>query len=274
VDEKYLVALVEGGFNRISFGMQSAKQHVLAVLDRQHTPGRPEQCVRWAYDAGFDQVNLDLIYGAPGETEADWRGSLEAVIGAYPDHVSAYSLIVEQGTRLAARIDRGELPDIDDDIHADRYLLADQLLSEAGYRWYEVSNWAVSEDAECRHNQLYWTGGDWWGIGPGAHSHVNGLRWWNVKHPTAYAGRLAEGQSPGYAREQLTAEERRVERVLLELRLNSGLDLSLLRPPGRAAAARALAGGLLEPIPYADGHAILTQPGRLLADALVRDFTD
>jgi putative oxygen-independent coproporphyrinogen III oxidase len=274
VDEKYLVTLVEGGFNRISFGMQSSRRHVLEVLDRQHTPGRPEQCVRWAYDAGFDQVNLDLIYGAPGETEDDWRDSLEAVIAAYPDHVSAYSLIVEPGTRLAARIDRGELPGIDDDLHADRYVLADQLLSEAGYRWYEVSNWAVSEDSECRHNQLYWTGGDWWGIGPGAHSHINGLRWWNVKHPTAYAGRLADGRSPGHARELLTPEERRVERVLLELRLNSGLDLSLLRPPGRAAAARALADGLLEPIPYADGHAILTRPGRLLADALVRDFTD
>ena len=274
VDEKYLVALAEGGFNRISFGMQSASGHVLQLLDRRHTPGRPEQCVRWAYDAGFEQVNLDLIYGTPGETEADWRSSLEAVIGAYPDHVSAYSLIVEQGTRLAARIGRGELPDIDEDVHADRYLLADELLAEAGYRWYEVSNWAVSEDAECRHNQLYWTGGDWWGVGPGAHSHVNGLRWWNVKHPAAYAARLAAGLSPGHAREQLAAEDRRIERILLELRLSSGLDLGLLRPPGRAAAARALADGMLEAIPYADGHAILTRQGRLLADALVRDFTD
>jgi putative oxygen-independent coproporphyrinogen III oxidase len=274
VDEKYLVELSDGGFNRVSFGMQSARPHVLEVLERGHTAGRPEQCVRWAYDAGFEQVNLDLIYGTPGESDDDWRASLEAVIGAYPDHVSAYSLIVEQGTRLANRIRRGELPDIDDDVHADRYLIADQMLSEAGYRWYEVSNWAVSEDAQCKHNLLYWTGADWWGIGPGAHSHVAGVRWWNVKHPAAYAQRLAEGRSPGHARELLGAADRKVERILLELRLADGLDLGLLSEQGRAAAGRALAEELLEPLPFADGHAVLTLKGRLLADALVRDFTD
>ncbi len=274
VDEKYLVELAEGGFNRISFGMQSARKHVLEVLERGHTPGRPEQCVRWAYDAGFEQVNLDLIYGTPGETDDDWRASLEAVIGAYPDHVSAYSLIVEEGTRLAARIKRGELPDIDDDVHADRYLIADEMLTAAGYGWYEVSNWAVSEDARCRHNLLYWNGADWWGVGPGAHSHVSGTRWWNVKHPAAYAQRIAAGQSPGHARELLAAEDRRIERILLELRLIDGLDLALLSPQARAAAGRALTDELLEPLPFADGHAVLTLRGRLLADALVRDFTD
>jgi putative oxygen-independent coproporphyrinogen III oxidase len=274
VDEKYLVELAEGGFNRISFGMQSARKHVLEVLERGHTPGRPEQCVRWAYDAGFEQVNLDLIYGTPGETDDDWRASLEAVVGAYPDHVSAYSLIVEDGTRLAARINRGELPGIDDDVHADRYLIADEVLSQAGYGWYEVSNWAVSEDARCRHNLLYWTGAHWWGVGPGAHSHVAGTRWWNVKHPAAYAQRLAAGQSPGHARELLGAADRRIERILLELRLIDGLDLALLSAEGRAAAARALKAELLEPLPFADGHAVLTLRGRLLADALVRDFTD
>jgi coproporphyrinogen III oxidase-like Fe-S oxidoreductase len=274
VDEKYLVELSDGGFNRVSFGMQSARPHVLQVLERGHTAGRPEQCVRWAYDAGFEQVNLDLIYGTPGESDDDWRASLEAVIGAYPDHVSAYSLIVEEGTRLAARIKRGELSDIDDDVHADRYLIADQMLSEAGYRWYEVSNWAVSEDAQCKHNLLYWTGADWWGIGPGAHSHVGGVRWWNVKHPAAYTKRLAEGRSPGHARELLGAADRKVERILLELRLADGLDLGLLSENGRAAAGRALAEELLEPLPFADGHAVLTLKGRLLADALVRDFTD
>jgi oxygen-independent coproporphyrinogen-3 oxidase len=274
VDEKYLVELAEGGFNRISFGMQSARRHVLEVLDRRHTPGRAEQCVRWAYDAGFEQVNLDLIYGTPGETEDDWRASLEAVIGAYPDHVSAYSLIVEDGTRLAARIRRGELPMIDDDLHADRYLLADRLLGEAGYRWYEVSNWAVSEDAHCRHNMLYWTGADWWGIGPGAHSHIGGTRWWNVKHPTAYAQRIEAAQSPGHAREVLTAEDRRIERILLELRISEGLELAVLSEKGRAAAEVALQEALLEPLPFADGHAVLTLRGRLLADAIVRDLTD
>lgn len=274
VDEKYLVELAEGGFNRISFGMQSARAHVLQVLDRKHTPGRAEQCVRWAYDAGFEQVNLDLIYGTPGETEADWQASLEAVVGAYPDHVSAYSLIVEDGTRLASRIRRGELPMIDDDVHADRYLLADRLLAEAGYRWYEVSNWAVSEDAHCRHNMLYWTGADWWGVGPGAHSHIGGTRWWNVKHPAAYAQRIEAAQSPGHAREVLTAEDRRIERILLELRISEGLELAALREKGRAAAAVALQQELLEPLPFADGHAVLTLRGRLLADAIVRDLTD
>ncbi len=274
VDEKYLVELAEGGFNRISFGMQSARRHVLEVLERGHTPGRPEQCVRWAYDAGFEQVNLDLIYGTPGESDDDWRASLEAVIGAYPDHVSAYSLIVEEGTRLANRIKRGELPGIDDEVHADRYLIADELLTAAGYRWYEVSNWSVSDDTRCRHNLLYWTGADWWGVGPGAHSHVAGTRWWNVKHPAAYAQRLAQGSSPGQARESLKAPDRRIERILLELRLVDGLDLALLTPDGRAAATRAVRDDLLEPLPFADGHAVLTLRGRLLADALVRDFTD
>lgn len=274
VDEKYLVELAEGGFNRISFGMQSARKHVLDVLERGHTPGRPERCVRWAYDAGFEQVNLDLIYGTPGETDDDWRASLEAAIGAYPDHISAYSLIVEEGTRLAARIRRGELPDIDDDAHADRYVIADEMLGSAGYSWYEVSNWAVSEDARCRHNLLYWSGADWWGVGPGAHSHVAGTRWWNVKHPAAYAQRVAQGRSPGQAREVLAGADRRVERILLEVRLVDGLDLAVLSPEGRAAAERAVGDGLLEPLPFADGHAVLTMSGRLLADAVVRDLTD
>jgi putative oxygen-independent coproporphyrinogen III oxidase len=274
VDEKYLVELVEGGFNRISFGMQSARPHVLEVLERKHTAGRAQECVRWAYDAGFEQVNLDLIYGTPGESEQDWRASLEAVIAAYPDHVSAYSLIVEDGTRLAARIRRGELPMIDEDLHADRYLMTDQLLAEAGYRWYEVSNWAVSEDAHCRHNLLYWTGADWWGVGPGAHSHVAGTRWWNVKHPSAYAQRIEAGHSPGQAREVLTVEDRRIERILLELRISDGLELGVLSEKGRSAAELAVQEKLLEPLPFADGHAVLTLRGRLLADAIVRDLTD
>jgi putative oxygen-independent coproporphyrinogen III oxidase len=274
VDEKYLVELAEGGFNRISFGMQSAKKHVLDVLERGHTPGRPEQCVRWAYDAGFEQVNLDLIYGTPGESDDDWRASLEAAVTAYPDHISAYSLIVEEGTRLAAKIRRKELPGIDDDVHADRYLIADAVLAQAGYSWYEVSNWSVSEDARCKHNLLYWTGADWWGVGPGAHSHVSGTRWWNVKHPAAYAQRLDAELSPAHARELLTDQDRRFERILLELRLVDGLDLALLSEQARAAAQRAAKGDLLEPLPFADGHAVLTLKGRLLADALVRDFTD
>ncbi|MGW6915574.1 radical SAM family heme chaperone HemW [Kitasatospora sp. NPDC054939] len=274
VDPRYLAELREGGYNRISFGMQSARPHVLQLLDRHHTPGRPEACVAEARAAGFDHVNLDLIYGTPGESDDDWRASLDAAIGAGPDHVSAYSLIVEDGTRLAARVKRGELPMIDDDVHADRYLIAEEALTGAGYSWYEVSNWATGEAARCRHNELYWTGADWWGAGPGAHSHVGGVRWWNAKHPAAYARALAEARTPAQAREVLDPEDRRVERVLLELRLADGIPLDLLTAQGLKAAERARQDGLLDSAPYDRGRAVLTLPGRLLADAVVRDLVD
>lgn len=268
-----LAELRAGGFTRVSFGMQSAAPHVLAVLDRRHTPGRPAAAVHEARAAGFEHVSLDLIYGTPGETADDWRDSLTAAVEAAPDHISAYSLIVEDGTRLAARIRRGELPMPDDDVAADRYTAADALLSAAGYDWYEVSNWATSEASRCRHNLLYWTGGDWWGAGPGAHSHIDGVRWWNVKHPTPYAARLAAGTSPGQAREHLTPADRHLERLMLELRLSSGYPLSDIPPPSRPAAARALATGLLDPAPFTKGRAVLTLKGRLLADAVIRDLT-
>ncbi|GHH87338.1 coproporphyrinogen III oxidase [Streptomyces sulfonofaciens] len=274
VGPAYLARLRAGGFNRISFGMQSARRHVLDVLDRTHTPGRPEQCVAEARAAGFAHVNLDLIYGTPGESDDDWRASLDAAIGAGPDHVSAYALIVEEGTGLARRIRRGEIPMTDDDEHADRYLIAEEMLSAAGFAWYEVSNWATSPAGRCLHNELYWRGADWWGAGPGAHSHVGGVRWWNARHPGAYAARLAAGRSPGAGREVLAAEDRRVERILLELRLTDGCPLSLLRAQGAAAARRAVAEGLLEAGPHAEGRAVLTLRGRLLADAVVRDLVD
>lgn len=270
VSPSSLAVLREAGFNRVSFGMQSASSHVLKILDRQHTPGRALEAVQEASAAGFEHINLDLIYGTPGESLEDWRVSLESALSANPDHVSAYALIVEDGTQLARRIRRGELPMPDDDDLADKYELADDLLTAAGLEWYEVSNWARTPEARCRHNELYWRGDTWWGIGPGAHSHVAGVRWWNVKHPTAYAERLTSGVSPAYAREHLDAETRRVERVLLELRLRSGLPASLLDEPGHKAAADALAQGLLtlEPGPRLS----LTRPGRLLADAIIRDL--
>ncbi|WP_326795860.1 radical SAM family heme chaperone HemW [Streptomyces sp. NBC_01808] len=277
VDPAYLAELREAGFNRISFGMQSAREHVLRVLDRTHTPGRPEACVAEARAAGFAHVNLDLIYGTPGETDDDWRASLAAALEAGPDHVSAYALIVEEGTQLARRIRRGEVPPTDDDVHADRYLIAEEALSAAGMEWYEVSNWAAAgggAGARCRHNELYWTGADWWGAGPGAHSQVGGVRWWNVKHPAPYASALAAGRSPAAGREVLTEEDRRVERILLELRLSAGCPVSLLRPAGAAAAARAVGDGLLEGGPYEAGRLVLTLRGRLLADAVVRDLVD
>jgi oxygen-independent coproporphyrinogen-3 oxidase len=271
VDPAYLARLREAGFTRMSFGMQSAREHVLKVLDRTHTPGRPQQCVSWAREAEFEHVNLDLIYGTPGESDADWQASLDAAMAARPDHISAYALIVEDGTRLAAQVRRGELAAPDDDAMADRYLAAERTLGEHGLGWYEISNWAVSEAARCRHNLLYWTGGDWWGVGPGAHSHVGGTRWWNVKHPAAYASRLAEGAGPAYAREVLGDADRRFERIMLELRLAEGCPLGLIDDD--AAVLRAVGDGLLVPEAYEAGRAVLTLRGRLLADAVVRDLT-
>lgn len=257
------------GVTRMSFGMQSAVPHVLATLDRTHDPARVPAVVEWARAAGFEQVSLDLIYGTPGESLADWRTTVETALACGPDHVSAYSLIVEDGTALARRVRRGELPMPDDDDVADKYLLADETLTAAGLGWYEVSNWARDEAARCRHNVLYWTGADWWGVGPGAHSHVGGVRWWNVKHPVAYAERLAADVSPAHAREVLDDETRRVERVLLELRLRSGLPLTALAPAGIAEVDGLADRGLL--VREAD-RLVLTAQGRLLADAVVRDL--
>ncbi|MDB1088213.1 radical SAM family heme chaperone HemW [Streptomyces sp. ACA25] len=274
VGPRSLGELRAAGFNRVSFGMQSARPHVLRVLERTHAPGSPELRVAQAREAGFAHVNLDLIYGTPGETDDDWRASLEAALGTGADHVSAYSLIVEDGTRLAQQVRRGEVEMTDDDVHADRYLIAEEALTAAGFHWYEVSNWASSAAGRCRHNELYWTGADWWGAGPGAHSHVGGVRWWNVKHPGAYAQALAEGRSPGAGREILSPEDRRVERILLELRLTEGCELSLLAPAGLRAAERAREAGLLRTDAHRRGRAALTLEGRLLADAVARDLVD
>jgi oxygen-independent coproporphyrinogen-3 oxidase len=252
--------------------MQSAAPNVLKILDRRHTAGRAQQAAAEAREAGFAHVNLDLIYGTPGESADDFATSLDRAIGAGVDHVSAYSLIVEDGTRMAARMRRGELAYPSDDVAADRYLAADEALTAAGFSWYEVSNWATSDEARCRHNLLYWTGADWWGLGPGAHSHVGGVRWWNVKHPSAYARRLADGRSPGHGREILTAGDQHVEDVMLRVRLAAGLPLDVLDDYGRAGARQALDEGLLELPAYEKGLVVLTLKGRLLADAVVRDL--
>ncbi len=272
VDERSLAGLVEQGITRLSLGMQSASPHVLASLERRHTPGRPQRCVAAARAAGFRQVSLDLIYGTPGESTDDWRRSIDEAIAVGPDHVSAYALVVEAGTRLATRVRRGELDAPDEDDLADKYALADDALGASGYSWYEVSNWATGISARCRHNVGYWTGADWWGAGPGAHSHVGGTRWWNVRHPASWAARLAAGQSPAQAREVLDGPTRRVERVLLELRLADGLPLNVLDQAGRKAADRAVLDGMMQAESYALGRAVLTRRGRLLADALVRDL--
>jgi len=264
-----LQLLADAGFTRVSFGMQSAVPHVLAVLDRTHTPSRVPQAVQWARDAGL-KVSVDLIYGTPGESLADWKYSVEEALSYGPDHISAYALIVEEGTKLAARMRRGEVPPIDDDDHADKYLLADELFTAAGLNWYEVSNWARTPQDACRHNLAYWRSDDWWGIGPGAHSHVGGVRWWNAKHPTAYAQRIAAGESPAVGRETLDADTRYLEDVMLRTRLAEGLPRELLRPEGRHEIAGLIADGLVEPKAAIAGTVLLTLKGRLLADAVVR----
>jgi oxygen-independent coproporphyrinogen-3 oxidase len=267
VDPASLAALREAGFTRISLGMQSAAPHVLATLERHHTPGRAVAAAREARAAGFEHVSLDLIYGTPGERAADWEASLFAALEAAPDHVSAYSLIVEPGTRLAARVRRGELPMPDDDVLAERYETAERVLGDAGLRWYEVSNWARSDADRCRHNLGYWGGGDWWGVGPGAHSHVGGVRWWNVLHPSRWMAALAEGRSPAAGREEPGPDAARLEHVMLAVRLKEGLPLDGLGAPARQEASQLAADGLLDAAALRDGgRAVLTLRGRLLAD--------
>ena len=280
VTPKSLRVLAAGGFNRVSIGMQSAVPHVLATLERTHDPVNVAKAVQAAKAAGL-KVSVDLIYGTPGESLLDWRTSLDAAIALEPDHISAYALVVEQGTKLGAQVRRGLVPAPEDDDEADKYELADQILSAAGFGWYEVSNWARGEADLCRHNEGYWRDGDWWGVGPGAHSHVGGIRWWNVKHPNAFATRLADGVSPAHGRELLSDEQRYDERVLLGVRLADGLPIDLLRTEGRSAVAGLIADGLVDG-PSAlraqtlgsntlrPRRVVLTLRGRLLADSVVR----
>ncbi|MDM7831556.1 radical SAM family heme chaperone HemW [Cellulomonas edaphi] len=270
VTPESLAALAAGGFTRVSFGMQSAVPHVLATLERTHDPRRIPDVVRWARDAGL-AVSLDLIYGTPGESVDDWRASLDAALATGVDHVSAYALVVEQGTKMAVQVRRGELELPDGDDQAAKYELADELLTAAGLGWYEVSNWSRTPQTACRHNLAYWRGDDWWGIGPGAHSHVGGVRWWNVKHPRAYAGRLESGLSPAAGRETIDAEAATLERLMLHVRLAEGMPLDEVPTASRASVAGLVADGLV------DGRALLTERrvlltrrGRLLADLVVR----
>ena len=265
--------LAAAGVTRMSIGMQSAVPHVLAALDRTHEPANVATAVASARRAGLD-VSVDLIYGAPGESLQDWRASLETAAALVPDHISAYALIVEDGTKLARQIRRGEVPAPDDDLQADMYELADDLLASADYDWYEVSNWSRGRAHRSRHNLAYWQGSDWWGFGPGAHSHIGGVRFWNVKHPAAYAQRLAAGESPAAGRERPDAEARALESVLLRTRIREGLPISELLGEGRHAVAALIADGLIEGPAAVHGRVVLTRRGRLLADAVVRALTD
>jgi oxygen-independent coproporphyrinogen-3 oxidase len=265
----YFARLRQAGFTRVSIGMQSAVPRVLDVLDRRHRPGRPEAAVAEARAAGFEHVNLDLIYGAPHESDEDWQASLDAAIAAEPDHVSAYALVVEEGTALARQVASGVVPAPDDDVLADRYVMADEVLGAAGFEWYEISNWARTPAARCRHNELYWTDGSWWGFGPGAHSHVGGVRWWNVKHPARYAALLDSGGSPAAGRERLDDAARTTERLMLAVRTRDGLPVADVPGPARPRLRELASWGLIEP---AADAVVLTQRGRLMADAVVKEL--
>ena len=277
VDFEYLRALRVAGFNRVSFGMQSAVPSVLKTLERTHNPENLPIVVDAAKRAGL-KTSVDLIYGAPGETLEEWRASLAAAISLEPDHISAYSLIVEDGTKLARQIRSGQLPEPDEDLQADKYELADEMLAAAGFEWYEVSNWAKSSGSSANrsaHNISYWQSQDWWGYGPGAHSHIGGVRWWNVKHPSAYSGKLSEGISPAAGRETLDERTRLEERILLEIRVESGLSVEqakAVNPEAGKLIAGFIADELVEPAAAIRGTLKLTLKGRLLADSLVRQL--
>jgi putative oxygen-independent coproporphyrinogen III oxidase len=273
VTDAVAAELAASGVTRLSIGMQSAVPHVLAVLDRTHEPANVRTAVEAARRAGLD-VSIDLIYGAPGESLDDWQASVDAAVALQPDHVSAYALIVEEGTKLARQIKSGEVPTPDDDLQADMYERADDLLSAAGYDWYEVSNWSRGDAHRSRHNLAYWRGTDWWGFGPGAHSHIAGVRFWNVKHPAAYAQRLAAGESPAAGRERPDAVARALESVLLRTRIREGLPVSELLGEGRHAVAALIADGLVDGPSAVHGRVVLTRRGRLLADAVARALTD
>ncbi|WP_156689831.1 radical SAM family heme chaperone HemW [Mycobacterium sp. Marseille-P9652] len=256
------------GYTRVSLGMQSVSPRVLGVLDRIHTPNRSADSAREALAAGFEHVSLDLIYGTPGETDDDLLRSVDTAIETGVDHVSAYALVVEEGTALARRVRRGELAAPDDDVLAHRYELVAARLSEAGMSWYEVSNWS-RPGGECRHNVGYWDGGEWWGAGPGAHGYVGATRWWNVKHPNGYAEMLERATLPVAGFERLDADAMHTEDVLLGIRLRQGLPLDRLNAAERERAMTAVSDGLL----VSEGdRLVLTPRGRLLADAVVRSL--
>ena len=272
VDYEYLKKLRDGGFNRVSFGMQSAVPEVLETLERTHNPAGVAKNVQIAKELGL-QTSVDLIYGSPGETMEQWQFSVETALAMGSDHISAYALIVEPATKLARQIASGEKPEPDEDLQADKYEWLDGRLTEAGFSWYELSNWSKTESAESKHNVAYWRGQDWWGFGPGAHSHLQGRRWSNVKHPTTYAKLLGEGSIPSADSEVLSDTSALEERAMLELRLRQGLDLGVVRqlnPHHAKGISELVAGELIDGPSAIAGKAILTLRGRLLADFVLR----
>ena len=271
VTKEKLATLREAGFNRISFGMQSAVPHVLRALDRTHNPENVLKATTWAREVGFKEISVDLIYGTAGESIADWELTVDTALSLPITHISAYALIVENGTKLGAQVKRGEVVMPDDDQTADKYLIADDKFTAAGFDWYELSNWS-KPGSECRHNLAYWNGDNWWGAGAGAHSHIDGRRFWNVKHPAAYTQKVLESGNPMQEQEILTAAEARTEEIMLQIRLATGLQISSLASSEQSSLLGFLEQGhLLQPF-WSDGRVVLSQSGRLIADRIVREM--
>ena len=270
VKNEKLEKLISIGINRISFGMQSAVPHVLKVLDRTHDPLNIERSVTAAKSAGFKEISVDLIYGTPGESIEDWKLSIQSALQLPITHVSAYALILETGTRLANQVKRKEFEIPDDGETAEKYLIADREFTKHGFSWYELSNWA-KPGSECKHNLAYWQGDNWWGLGPGSHSHIDGERFWNIKHPNTYRNALKEG-SPIAGSEVLTAEDIENERVMLEIRLPSGIDKASLKSAQLDQVSQYLEGGELDKSAWQNGRIALTANGRLVADRIVRSI--
>jgi oxygen-independent coproporphyrinogen-3 oxidase len=268
VTQEKLEQLIAAGFNRISFGMQSSNPEVLKVLDRTHNPENVRKAVDMARAAGFSSVSVDLIYGSPGESLADWAATIKEALSLDIDHISAYALIVEEGTKLAAQIKRGEYTMPDDDLMADMYLLIDQQCLQKGLKWYELSNWS-RPGHQCRHNIAYWKSNNWWGLGPGAHSHIDSKRFWNVKHPNAYKEKVFAGDSPIKDFEELTDDQRKSEYIMLALRMPEGVKKAALTVAQYERTMEYIKSGHV--IEKHDSLA-LTPKGRLIADRLTHEM--
>jgi len=271
VTKEKLAQFLAAGVNRLSFGMQSAVPHVLATLDRTHNPDNLPQVTKWAKEVGYKEISVDLIYGTPGESKEDWQRSIDAALSLPITHISAYALIVEEGTKLAAQIKRGEVGNVDDDLSADKYIMADQAFTSAGFNWYELSNWA-KPNSQSRHNIFYWLGKNWWGAGPGAHSHLNGKRFWNVKHPNLYKERIIKGESAVAEFENLESIQIESERLMLSIRLPSGVEKSTLNDKQILDLAGYVESGHLDQANWNLGRATLTLDGRLIADRILREI--
>jgi putative oxygen-independent coproporphyrinogen III oxidase len=258
--------LVEAGVTRVSMGAQSFAPHVLATLERGHTPQRPVEAIAQAREAGIAELNLDLIYGTPGETEADWRRTLELVLAAGTDHVSAYALTIHDNTAFGRAVASGRLPTVDEDVQRDRFEVAREVLGAGGFEHYEVSNWALGSARRSRHNVLYWRHGDYLGVGVGAHAHLAGRRWWTTRSTDRYLAAVEEGASPIAGSEELSDGERAEERLLLGLRLRDGLHPNDVPPLDPLALEDAMTVGLVE---TACGRLRCTEPGWFLLDDAV-----